>query len=449
MHLERASSDSASGSDRDALVARGVRALGGAGFRALMASDHAAAANLLGRAASLLPEEDPARMELECSLARRFAAWASPTSGPPSSKASSSEPSTQASVGSSCARKVELVHSETGGRYRLAGGTRSSCWKTRSPSSARRGTRLGFARAEHAYASVVGDWQGRADVGLVHVRRMGEAYARLGFPASGRIARGHLRAWPAGPTSSDVAPTLRRRTRTAGGLAADTGVPADAARAPSRRSPGRSRRPARTPTRASAELEALGEEVGRGVAVGSQAAAIEALAGDWAAGGADCSGSPSRRCVSTRRSECGRPTSWRGWARRRSDEATSPAAAAARRRGARRRRRRRRDRDLVETRRGARATRSTGGSGRRCVSAARRCGWPTERTTCSRRPARVSTSPRRSSTPVARPRRPSLVEEALARLDRKGATLPASNARARFADLLAERIEPAAAPRGG
>ena len=42
-----------------------------------------------------------------------------------------------------------------------------------------------------------------------------------------------------------------------------------------------------------------------------------------------------------------------------------------------------------------------------------------------------------------------LVEEALVVLDRKGATLPASNARERFADLLAERIEPAAAPRGG
>ena len=42
-----------------------------------------------------------------------------------------------------------------------------------------------------------------------------------------------------------------------------------------------------------------------------------------------------------------------------------------------------------------------------------------------------------------------LVEEALVVLDRKGATLPASNARERFADLLAERVERAAAPRGG
>ena len=98
--------------------------LGGAGFRALMASDHAAAANLLGRAASLLPEDDPARMELECSLARRFAAWASPTSGPPSSKASSSEPSDAGERRLELRAEVELVHSETGGRYRLAGSTR-------------------------------------------------------------------------------------------------------------------------------------------------------------------------------------------------------------------------------------------------------------------------------------------------------------------------------------
>ena len=40
--------------------------LGSAGFRALMAADHAAAANLLGRASALLPDDDPARMELEC-----------------------------------------------------------------------------------------------------------------------------------------------------------------------------------------------------------------------------------------------------------------------------------------------------------------------------------------------------------------------------------------------
>ena len=42
-----------------------------------------------------------------------------------------------------------------------------------------------------------------------------------------------------------------------------------------------------------------------------------------------------------------------------------------------------------------------------------------------------------------------LVEEALARFDRKGATLPASNARERFVDLLAERVERGAASRSG
>ena len=219
---------------------------------------------------------------------------------------------------------------------------------------------------------------------------------------------------------------------------------------PSRRSPGTSRRPARTPTRASAELESLGEEVGRGVAVGSQAAAVEALAGDWAAGGATAPVRPRVGARAPVAADVGGllpGAAGRGGARTRRRRRRS----GARRRGARRRRRRRRDRDLVAARRGARVRGQRAAARGASSRPRRRCGWPTERTTCSRRAARVSTSPRRSSTPVARPRRPSLVEEALARLDRKGATLPAANARARFADLLERQGEGGAAiaaPRG-
>jgi DNA-binding SARP family transcriptional activator len=67
-HLERAANDGGDPVDRARLAQEASGRLAGAGERALLSHDHAAAANLLERAAALLDEEAPARMEIECSL---------------------------------------------------------------------------------------------------------------------------------------------------------------------------------------------------------------------------------------------------------------------------------------------------------------------------------------------------------------------------------------------
>jgi tetratricopeptide (TPR) repeat protein len=67
-HLERAANDGGDQADRAGLAQEASGRLAGAGERALLSHDHAAAANLLERAAALLDEEAPARMEIECSL---------------------------------------------------------------------------------------------------------------------------------------------------------------------------------------------------------------------------------------------------------------------------------------------------------------------------------------------------------------------------------------------
>ena len=67
-HLERAALDSRPGHDRDIWSHEASARLGNAGQRALLAFDHSAAANLLERAAALLDDGDPERLELECGL---------------------------------------------------------------------------------------------------------------------------------------------------------------------------------------------------------------------------------------------------------------------------------------------------------------------------------------------------------------------------------------------
>lgn len=67
-HLERAANDSSDPSGRTALAHDASARLATAGERALLSFDHAAAANLLGRAAALLDQEALDRMEIECSV---------------------------------------------------------------------------------------------------------------------------------------------------------------------------------------------------------------------------------------------------------------------------------------------------------------------------------------------------------------------------------------------
>jgi len=67
-HLERAANDGGDPAGRATLAHEASARLASAGERALLSRDHAAAANLLERAAVLLDEDAPARMKIECSL---------------------------------------------------------------------------------------------------------------------------------------------------------------------------------------------------------------------------------------------------------------------------------------------------------------------------------------------------------------------------------------------
>jgi tetratricopeptide (TPR) repeat protein len=67
-HLERAALDTAAGDEGETRAREAATRLGAAGRRALLASDHAAAGNLLERSVVLLENDDEERLERECSL---------------------------------------------------------------------------------------------------------------------------------------------------------------------------------------------------------------------------------------------------------------------------------------------------------------------------------------------------------------------------------------------
>lgn len=276
VHLERAASDSAAGSDRDALSREASERLGGAGFRALMAADHAAAANLLGRAAALLEETDPDRMELECRLSQALRGLGvsdervALLQGVVERAQRAREPRFEVRA------RVELMFSE------FERGTLTTDDATAFLEIALGVFRdaedvLGVARAELAFVTVLGD--SRADAALMHTERMREAYASLGFPGEGashvvfcaiagathladigRLCEDELARRADSPRIQAYMRMQLARVQALSGDLADARANA---------------------TRASVELEALGEEIGRGAAVGAQAAAVEALAGDW------------------------------------------------------------------------------------------------------------------------------------------------------------------------
>jgi tetratricopeptide (TPR) repeat protein len=202
-------------------------------------------------------------------------------------------------------------------------------------------------------------------------------------------------------------------------------------------------------TRATAELESLGEEVGRGVAVGSQAAEVEALAGNWQ--------QAERLLRVALASVREHPTqrSWEAYFLARLGEAAlaqgDAAAAAALVREARAATVGDTETEIWWRRVAARAHAVTGRQ-REALRLARQAMRLADGTDdlLAQAGARLDLAEvlvhadREAEAAV-------LVEEGVARLDRKGATLPAANARARFADLLERQGEGGAAiaaPRG-
>ena len=136
---------------------------------------------------------------------------------------------------------------------------------------------LGVARAELAYSSVLGDWQLRADAALIHVERMIEAYARLGFPSHGTTLRVYYAI--AGGPSQRSPPDRRGRACTHYGLAAHRGVPRmQLARVQALSGDIAGARA--SAARATTELEDFGEELGRGYRCGLPSGCRRG-GGDW------------------------------------------------------------------------------------------------------------------------------------------------------------------------
>ena len=410
-----------------------------------MAADHAAATNLLGRASALLHDDDPARMELECLLAQALRGL-----GVVDERITLLQTVAERARRTDDRRlglraEVELVHPKLeAGTLRAVDA--EQLLEAALAVFAEEGDTLGIARAEFAYASVLGNWGKRIDAGREHVRLMRDAYARLGYPGQGsaqEVAFATLGGTPVGDAlslcarsldealdSPRVAAYLRMQLAYLEALAGDV----ESARS--------------SAARASDELEALGEELGRGVVIGSQRAAIEALAGDWVR---------ARELLELALASVRAHPSQRAWeayflarlaeaAIESTDVADAVSLAAA-------------ARPLVVAgdadteawwRRVACRALAATGDRRKALRLGREAVALADATDdlLAQGGARLDLA--EALVHVGRTADAArLVEEALVVLDRKGATLPASNARERFADLLAERVERAAARRGG
>ena len=279
-----------------------------------------------------------------------------------------------------------------------------SSWGLALAVFAEEGDTFGIARAEFAYASALGNWRRRVDAAVwCTSARMRDAYARLGYPGHGSANevtfatlgghRGRRRAEP-------LRPLARRGVRLAAGHGVPRGCSSHIVRGARRRRRGRPRRTRRA--RATSSRRS-GRRLGRGVAVGSQCAAVEALAGDWVQAHASCS---SSRLASVRAHPSQRV--WEAYFLARLGEAALESGDVAcrtvpRRRGARRRRRRRRgdgDRGGGASRaRALRGRRATGAKalrlGREAVALADAIGRPARAGRRAARPGRGA-RPRRS-----------------------------------------------------
>lgn len=179
-HLERAGRDVSDPAGRAALAHEASARLRSAGQRALMSFDHAAAANLLERAAVLLGNDAAERMEIECSLGHALKGL-----GERDRAVSLLEGVAARARDGGLARlelraRVELVLPG------LAGGTLTTDQATALLDAAVHALEsehdiLGVARAEAAYC-VLCQWQMRHDQLVAHATGAEGAYAALGHP---------------------------------------------------------------------------------------------------------------------------------------------------------------------------------------------------------------------------------------------------------------------------
>ena len=276
-HLERSALDTTPGHERDARSRDASTRLARAGRQALLAFDHAAAANLLERAAGLLAFGEPSRLELECGLGHALKGLGE------LERAVELLESVEARAASAGERRlqlrarVELVYPMVVmGSMGEAGAV-----KVLDDAMAVLGDgsdTYGAARVEMAYAAVLQQAR-RNDAARLHARRAEDLYERLGIRGSfdGMLVLTAL--W--GTTGVDEGVRLCREAmarspeRPRGqaylrvylaillALRGDLEAARDAAVA------------------ARAELEQLGEETGLHTTAGLCLGSAEALAGDW------------------------------------------------------------------------------------------------------------------------------------------------------------------------
>ncbi len=177
-HLERAARDASDLAASAALAHEASARLGGAGQRALLSFDYAAAANLLERAGALLNDEAPDRLEIECGLGLAL-------------KGLGQRDRAVALLEATAARAREAGHGPIALRARvelvlplLAGGALTADEAAALLDEALIVFRqvddvLGIARAETTYATIL-EYGRRADAALEHLERADAAYRRLG-----------------------------------------------------------------------------------------------------------------------------------------------------------------------------------------------------------------------------------------------------------------------------
>jgi DNA-binding SARP family transcriptional activator len=438
-HLERAALDTSDDHERGTRSRDAARRLGDAGQRALYASDHAAAANLLERATSLLEEHDPERMELECGLGHALKGLGD------GRRAIELLQGTTARARAAGNRRIELRAGVEVLIPRIVEGlpvAEASAYLDEAlVAFLEEDDVLGLARAESTYASV-SMWCKRLDDVLAHAERAEAAYRRLG-------RRGYMATYAVGAAIGGTrsvrdasrlceaaleshADSPRRRAYLLLDLGTCLALSGDIVAA------------RETATAAISILEELGEELGLGTSALLRFADIEALAGDWSRA-EEC----WRRGLEYTRDRPGLTEYHTYFLARLGESALEQAAVTSAARLAEQAAAAAVLSD-VETdvwwrRVAARALSATGHSrkavrlGREALAIADDTDYVLLRSGGRLDLAEIQQGAGR----IAEARR--LVRDALDALDRKGATLPAAQARERFADLLADEEERSAA----
>lgn len=440
-HLERSALDTPVGSERDARSREASVRLGRAGQRALLAFDHAAAANLLERATSLLDPADPDRMELECSLGHALKGLGERTRAVPLLESIVDRARTARIRRLELRARIELVQPRLFDGS-LAPDDAAAVLDDALSVFTETGDTLGLARAELTYASVF-VWRKRGDDAAVHARRADDAYRMLGRP--GQTDNLVVQAAVRGSTTVADAielceaslalrpDELRRCAYLRLLLAWLRGLDGELEGA---------RAAADT---AQVELEELGEELGLGTSALSVLAEVETLLGD-----SGRAGSSWERGVEYTRARV-QLGEWHAYflarlgeaALSRGEVAHAAQLAEQARVGAV-------DGDVESAiwwrRVAARALTSSGRSPRTAVRYAREALSIADTTddVLLRSGARLDLAEVRLHA-AAGNEALALVREALALLDRKGAVQPATHARERFAELLPREGEGGAA----